>query len=783
MKNKIALLMLIVSTFTNIDSYAQPFVYSNENTGISCTKPPLPLPNDLTNYPMLPDPFAWSDGSGRSTDFNDWECRRNEIKAEIEQYEIGPKPNRPANITASYANGTLTVIVTENGQTLTLTSSVTIPTGTGPFPVVIGMNSGTGSIPANLFDGVIKIPFQHNQVVTYSQTSNRVSTDPYYKLYPDLTYVGDYSAWAWGVSRIIDGIEIVKTQINADVNHIAVTGCSYAGKMALFAGAFDERIALTIVQESGGGGINAWRVSEIIGNVEKIDNTNYSWFMQSLKDNFTGKSTTLPYDHHELMAMIAPRALLLLGNPDYVWLGDESGYVSARAVEEVYKTFGIEDRFGFSFRGGHNHCSLPADSNSEVQAFIDKFLFDNTTANTNIHIHPFASTDYKKWTKAWAEPVNPDTPEIVLTSPVNNTAYDEPASVSITTTVTDLNNDVVKVEFFNGIVKIGEATTAPYSFTWENVLGGTYFITAEAVDAQDLRGISNVVKVVVAKPTVEIYKVITPPTIDGTIDEIWNDSKIKTFEAKNFLVGSGFDTTDLSGTAKVVWDNSNVYLLAQIVDDVKKNDSANYYEDDGIEYYFDGSNGKTTSYSGDDVQYSFGWNDANNVGNSPTSVSKSGIESVMVDTANGYVVETKIPWANFGVTPVDGKLVGFDFMINDDDDTNANRDGKLSWNAAQDSAWQNTSFFGTIKIVEENLLSANNTIQKDVRLFPNPSKNTIYVQGINNEFEYQITDVNGKLQLSGKTKNSIQIENLSKGIYFLKIIQGSDKIVKKIIKN
>ena len=47
-----------------------------------------------------------------------------------------------------------------------------------------------------------------------------------------------------------------------DLSKIVVTGCSYAGKMALFSGEFDERIALTIAQESGGGGINAWRVAD-----------------------------------------------------------------------------------------------------------------------------------------------------------------------------------------------------------------------------------------------------------------------------------------------------------------------------------------------------------------------------------------------------------------------------------------------------------------------------------------------------------------------------------------
>jgi hypothetical protein len=57
----------------------------------------------------------WATGSGRSTSFSDWECRRNEIRAQIENYEIGTTPTRPQSITASYAAGVLTVDVTVNG--------------------------------------------------------------------------------------------------------------------------------------------------------------------------------------------------------------------------------------------------------------------------------------------------------------------------------------------------------------------------------------------------------------------------------------------------------------------------------------------------------------------------------------------------------------------------------------------------------------------------------------------------------------------------------------------
>ena len=84
-------------------------------------------------------------------------------------------------------------------------------------------------------------------------------------------------------------MELVQDVLPIDLKHIAVTGCSYAGKMALFAGALDERIALTLAIESGGGGSTSWRYShsEPAGSVELIDNTDYNWFMDAMKQ-FSG---------------------------------------------------------------------------------------------------------------------------------------------------------------------------------------------------------------------------------------------------------------------------------------------------------------------------------------------------------------------------------------------------------------------------------------------------------------------------------------------------------------
>ena len=407
MKSKITITYLL--TIISLGLFAQaPLVYSVENSGAKFAAPPLPQLSELPIVDPLTDPFAWSNGKGRSTKFKDWEKRRNEIKAEVENYEIGRKPGKPDKITATYTPGTdptsgiLKVHITVNKDTMSLISRVILPSGSGSFPAVIGMNSASGSIPADIFSSrnIARIEYKHDQVTGYNKPQN---TDPFYRLYPDqnIDNAGQYAAWAWGVSRLIDGLELVQSNLPIDLKHIAVTGCSYAGKMALFAGAFDERIALTIAQESGGGGATVWRVSEGIGHVEKLGATSRQWFKNDMFQYGGLNVYKLPYDHHELMAMVAPRALLVTGNTDYTWLANPSCYVASRATKEVYKTLGIEDRFGFYIDGSHGHCQIPQTQRPAIEAFVDKFLLAKADVKTDVAVNPYPDMDYQRWYKWW----------------------------------------------------------------------------------------------------------------------------------------------------------------------------------------------------------------------------------------------------------------------------------------------------------------------------------------------------------------------------------------------
>ena len=115
---------------------------------------------------------------------------------------------------------------------------------------------------------------------------------------------GAISAWVWGLMRGIDALEV---QSGIDPHKIIVHGLSRQGKTAIWAGANDPRIAMTASICSGTCGAKMSR--RYFGeNIEWLDQWRKYWFVPSF-ENFIGKDTVMPFDQHQLMALIAPRKL------------------------------------------------------------------------------------------------------------------------------------------------------------------------------------------------------------------------------------------------------------------------------------------------------------------------------------------------------------------------------------------------------------------------------------------------------------------------------------------
>jgi hypothetical protein len=367
----------------------------------------IPPFSSLQANAKLPDPFKFMNGT-RMTTKDQWASRRAEISALAQAFEYGVKPLKPESVTGAFSSNAITVTCKQSGKTISFKCTIQYPsTGKAPYPAIIGMNMSTLNNNEILKLGVAIINFPADELGQETDASSR-GKGKFFDLYGSSYNAGALITWAWGVDRLIDALETTSAA-NIDPKRLGVTGGSRNGKGALAVGAFDERIILTIPQESGNGGASGWRTADSqqaagqnVQTLSEIIGEN-CWFSTSL-NQFKGQTNKLPYDHHEIEALCAPRALLVIENTSMEWLGNLSCYNTAQAAHMVYEGLGISDRMGFSQIGGHDHCVLPASQQPEITAYIQKFLIGGGTGNTNIMRTDGNFTfDKSKWTD-WTVP-------------------------------------------------------------------------------------------------------------------------------------------------------------------------------------------------------------------------------------------------------------------------------------------------------------------------------------------------------------------------------------------
>ena len=178
---------------------------------------------------------------------------------------------------------------------------------------------------------------------------------------------GTIAAWAWGGSRVMDYFE---TDPDIDEKHCAVTGHSRGGKTALWCGAQDERWALTISNCSGcsGAAIARRRFGE---SLKVIQNAFKHWFCGNYR-KYIDREDDLPFDQHELVALVAPRAVYVTSADEDLWADQRGEWLAVHEAAPVWKLFGrkglpsdimppldkplIGDGMGYHIRTGeHNY--------------------------------------------------------------------------------------------------------------------------------------------------------------------------------------------------------------------------------------------------------------------------------------------------------------------------------------------------------------------------------------------------------------------------------------------
>jgi len=148
---------------------------------------------------------------------------------------------------------------------------------------------------------------------------------------------GILSAWAWGMSRVLDWIE---TEPLLDARRAAAVGLSRNGKTALIAGAFDSRFSLTVSCCSGCSGaklnhIELWE-SEHIKDILVAK----KWFCPNYA-KYAGKDSRMPFDQHFLLALVAPRLLYVSSATEDAWAGQRGEFASVELAAPVWKLYGL----------------------------------------------------------------------------------------------------------------------------------------------------------------------------------------------------------------------------------------------------------------------------------------------------------------------------------------------------------------------------------------------------------------------------------------------------------
>lgn len=147
---------------------------------------------------------------------------------------------------------------------------------------------------------------------------------------------GAIAAWAWGISRFVDYLE---TEPAVDSKRIAITGVSRLGKTVLWAGANDPRIALVIASCSGEGGAALARrnYGETIAHL--VAPTRYPYQFAGNYAKYARDPGTLAVDTHCLIALIAPRPVLLQTGDTDRWSDPKGEFVAAVAARPVFELF------------------------------------------------------------------------------------------------------------------------------------------------------------------------------------------------------------------------------------------------------------------------------------------------------------------------------------------------------------------------------------------------------------------------------------------------------------
>lgn len=376
-----------------------------DKTWVAWQKRTGELPPDfdlMPSLPLLPDPLILEEGTNNIPvkTMDQWKQKKDWIKQQVQHWLSGTFPPAPANLTSKLLSARI-----ENGvkievkelrfgpnQQAKLIVEVMTPPGKGTFPVYITQWNHRGWAQIAVRRGYM--------ACIYAGADSKDDTKNYDQIYPAYDFT-TLMKRAWGAHRAVD---FLYTLPHVNKVQLAISGHSRNGKQALLAGAFDERITAVITSSAGTGGEIPYRYTDDSYDNESIDkiSTNFPDWLHPRLRFFTGREHKLPVDQNLLMALIAPRSLLLTsattesqGNP---W-GIEQNYLS---LQKVYDFLACSQKLDIYLRLGQ-HATHSRDIETQLD-FLDKQFNRKNIPWKNDLYYPYS---FENWKTVSGETINP----------------------------------------------------------------------------------------------------------------------------------------------------------------------------------------------------------------------------------------------------------------------------------------------------------------------------------------------------------------------------------------
>lgn len=384
------ILSMVIASITAFSAFGQ--VRFVDSSGIS----------QLPSIPFLPDPLVLDEG-GRNIPVENreqWKQKREWIKQQYQHWISGSRPPAPANINVKVLSqtkeGDVVLRMVElrfgPGDAAKMTLELMLPPSGKPLPVFMTQWNHRGWAQVAVRRGYIGC--------VYAGADAKDDTRNYQQVFPGYDFA-TLMKRAWGASRVVDYLYQLA---EVDTSRIALVGHSRNGKQSLMAAAFDERIKAVVSSSGGTGGESTFRWSDdrfTPGSFDRMVAHFPDWFSPRLPW-FIGREGKLPVDQNSLMALIAPRGLMMVsaiteheGNP---WGVGES----FKSVKKVYHFLGADSNIAILLRRGrHQHAARDAED------FIDFFdyVFGRSKAAPENRLYYVYSFD--RWKRLSGESIDP----------------------------------------------------------------------------------------------------------------------------------------------------------------------------------------------------------------------------------------------------------------------------------------------------------------------------------------------------------------------------------------